>query len=137
MNAREVPHAALNLLMQASRVSPHLRAAMAEVESYINAQVTDYDDATDCPICAQLATDRDDALNEVTELSAKLGICEVELVNERAFGSPPPWPITDAIDNRDLLDVLAWDDDVPVFRRNQCRQAVAEFDHALARDDAL
>jgi len=43
-----------------------------------------------------------------------------------------PWPVVDALGNRDLLDELAGDDDLPVFRRNQCRQAVDAFDLALS-----
>ena len=58
------PYSAVTLLVQASRVSPHLRAAVAEVEAYVNAQQTAYDEATDCMICAQLATDRDDAITD-------------------------------------------------------------------------
>lgn len=84
------PHSALTLLVQASRVSPELRAAVAEVEEYINAQVTDYDDATDCVVCAQLATDRDDALREVAELGAGLE-------NVRSLNSA----LTDACERRD------------------------------------
>lgn len=67
------------------------------------------------------------ALDEIDRLRAELAAAE---------GPLPPWPITAAIDNRDLLDVIAWDDDVPVFRRNEARQAVADFDRALRGDDA-
>lgn len=59
---RNPPHDALNLLVMASRVSPILRAAMRQVEDYVNATTSVYDDATDCVICPMLATDRDDAL---------------------------------------------------------------------------
>jgi hypothetical protein len=69
----------VSLLVHASRVSPHLRAAVAEVEAYINAQVTVYDNATDCPICPQLATDRDDALGEVDRLRAEIATLRADV----------------------------------------------------------
>lgn len=43
---------------------------------------------------------------------------------------------TTAFDNRDLLDVIANDDDVPIYRRNEARQAVVDFDRALSGADA-
>jgi hypothetical protein len=46
-----------------------------------------------------------------------------------------PWPITVAFTNRDLLDELSYDHDLPDYRRNQCRQSVVDFDRALSGVD--
>lgn len=40
-------------------------------------------------------------------------------------------PIVAAFTCRDLLDEIAYDDDIPVYRRNEARQAVVDFDGAL------
>jgi len=40
-------------------------------------------------------------------------------------------PIVAAFEMRDLLDEIAHDEDVGVFRRNEARQAVENFDAAL------
>lgn len=45
-------------------------------------------------------------------------------------------PVVAAFCARDLLDEIAYDDDVPVFRRNEARQAVADFDIALKDESA-
>lgn len=44
-----------------------------------------YADATDCPICPLLATDRDDALNEAAGLRAEVGALRLALVEMYRF----------------------------------------------------
>lgn len=44
-----------------------------------------YSDATDCPICPMLATDRDDALNEAAELRSEVGVLRLALVELYRF----------------------------------------------------
>ena len=73
--------------------------------------------------------------------------CDVLAASSPSWPADQPLTLTDAVTPsglaafvcRDLLDELAHDDDVPEYRRNEARQAVADFDVAThaAMDDWL
>lgn len=64
--------AAADEFLAVIRTSPDIFFRSREFEVLRSREATDYDDATSCPICPMVATDRDDALRNVTELEAEV-----------------------------------------------------------------